>query len=431
MQSTLVATAALKSIAVDGAVAVNKTGNTVLKTVLRLAVDLSTGGVSLGVLGATSDTVEVVGTEATVLVAGGNVVVDDASLKLVREVGLELLLSRLVVHGVAGVGSIDESLKTLTVARVALHELLVLAQSSGELLLADVVDERAGAEGVGDSSAELAVAGLEDGLGGLLEDVLVEVVVVHGQTTTGEESVDALHLLLGEQAVNVGQGRRVGHVDGDGVTVTEGNGRGKLVKRRPSVRIMLVVVVKVVKMDRHLRVTVGNDTVETDLVKVRGLELEHLVDTSPVDLVGSLLDLLLGTIGVAESGVDELLSIFVEKIKCGQVSTAGDLDQLCETVPDLRSGKSAEETKVKEGVDRSVVCTETVLVVGIVDTDLDGDGSVDQANDGGGDTDEVGVAAVGSTCKSGKWLALFLTLQRAPIGHISQSALKSSFAVKS
>jgi hypothetical protein len=178
-------------------------------------------------------------------------------------------------------------------------------------------------------------------------------------------------------------------------------------------------------------VTVGNDTVETDLVKVGGLELEHLVDTSPVDLVGSLLDLLLGTIGVAESGVDELLGIFVEKVECGQVSTAGDLDQLCETVPDLRSGKSAEETEVKEGVDRSVVCTETVLVVGVVDTDLDGDGSVDQANNGGGDTDEVGVAAVGSTCKSGKWLARFLTLQRAPIGHISQSALKSSFAVKS
>jgi hypothetical protein len=242
MQSNLVATTALKSITVDSAVAVNKTGNTVLKTVLRLAVDLGTSGVSLSVLGATSDAVEVVGTEAAVLVASGNIVVDDASLELLRKVSLELLLSRLVVHGVAGVGSVDESLKTFTVARVALHELLVLAQSGGELLLADVVDERAGAKGVGDSGAELAVAGLEDGLGGFVEDVLVEVVVVHGQTATGEESVDALHLLVGKQAMDVGQGGGVGHVDGDGVTVTERNLGGKLVERGPAVRIALVVV---------------------------------------------------------------------------------------------------------------------------------------------------------------------------------------------
>jgi len=148
-------------------------------------------------------------------------------------------------------------------------------------------------------------------------------------------------------------------------------------------------------------VAVCNDTVETDLVKVGGLELEHLVDTSPVNPVGSILNLLLSTVGVAESGVDELLGVLVEKIECGQVSTAGDLNQLCETVPDLRSGKCAEETEVKEGVDWGVVCTETVLVVGVVDADLDGDGSVDQANDGCGNADEVGVAAVGSACKSG------------------------------
>ena len=176
--------------------------------------------------------------------------------------------------------------------------------------------------------------------------------------------------------------------------------------------------------------TVGNDTVKTNLVEVGCLELEHLVNTSPVDLVGCLLDLLLSTVGVAESGVDELLGVLVEEVKCGQVSTAGDLDQLCETVPDLRSGECAEETEVEEGVLGCVVGTETVLVVAVVDTDLDGDGSVNQANDGGGNADEVGVAAVSSAGKSGKWLARFLTCQRAPVGHISQSALKSSFAVK-
>ena len=147
--------------------------------------------------------------------------------------------------------------------------------------------------------------------------------------------------------------------------------------------------------------TVGNDTVETNFVKVRGLELKNLVDTSSVDLVGRILNLLLSTVGVAESGVNQLLGVLVEKVECGKVSTGRDLDQLCETVPDLRSGKCAEETEIKEGVDGSVVCTETVLVVGVVDADLDGDGSIDQANDGCGNADEVGVAAVGSACKSG------------------------------
>ena len=44
------------------------------------------------------------------------------------------------------------------------------------------------------------------------------------------------------------------------------------------------------------------------------LELQHLVDTSPVDLVGCFLDLLLSTIGVTESGLDELLGVLVEKV---------------------------------------------------------------------------------------------------------------------
>jgi len=177
-------------------------------------------------------------------------------------------------------------------------------------------------------------------------------------------------------------------------------------------------------------VTVGNDTVKANLVEVGCLELQHLVDTSPVDLVGCVLDLLLSTVGVTESGVNELFGVLVEKVECGQVSTARDLNQLCETVPDLRSGECAEETEVEECVLGCVVGTETVLVVAVVDTDLDRDGCVNQADNGGGNADEVGVAAVCGTSKSGRWLARFLTCQRAPVGHISQSALKSSFAVK-
>lgn len=151
--NNLVATAALEGLAVDSAVAVDvaiainvtvavdKTSNAVLETILGLAVDLSAGGICLSVVGAAGDAVEVVSTEATLLGASDNIVVDNACLELFRESSLNLLLSRDVVHGVTGVGGIDVSLKTLTIAGVALHELLVLAEGSRELLLTNVIDE--------------------------------------------------------------------------------------------------------------------------------------------------------------------------------------------------------------------------------------------------------------------------------------------------
>ena len=240
----LLATAAVECLAVDAGVvavhlavhlAVHETGNTILKTVLGLAVGLSTGGVGLCLLGVAGDTVEVVGTKSARLRASDYVVVEDTGLELIRDGALDLLLGGLVVHGVAGVGGVDEGLKTLAIAGVSLHDLLVLAESSGEHFPANVVDEGARAERVGDGSAKLAIAGLEDGLGGLVEDLLVEVVVVHGQTATGEESVETLHLLVGEKTLDVGQGGGVGHVNGDGVSVTKGNLGGQLVKRRPAV----------------------------------------------------------------------------------------------------------------------------------------------------------------------------------------------------
>lgn len=47
-----------------------------------------------------------------------------------------------------------------------------------------------------------------------------------------------------------------------------------------------------------------------------------------------------------------------------------------------------------------VVGSQTILIIAVVDGDLDGDGSVDEADDGGGDADVVGVAAVGGTCEA-------------------------------
>jgi hypothetical protein len=47
-----------------------------------------------------------------------------------------------------------------------------------------------------------------------------------------------------------------------------------------------------------------------------------------------------------------------------------------------------------------VICSETVLVVTIINGDLDGDTGVDETDDCGWDSDEVGVASVGSACKT-------------------------------
>ncbi len=49
---------------------------------------------------------------------------------------------------------------------------------------------------------------------------------------------------------------------------------------------------------------------------------------------------------------------------------------------------------------RSVVCAKTVLVVAVVNGDFDGHRGINQADDRGRYTDEVGVPAVRSTSES-------------------------------
>lgn len=153
--------------------------------------------------------------------------------------------------------------------------------------------------------------------------------------------------------------------------------------------------------------TVSNDSVKTNLVEVRGLELEHLVDTSAVDGVGCFGNLLGRSVGTTETGRDELLAVLVEQVEGVKVSTGRDLNQLRETVTDLSLRETAEEREIEEGADRSMVSTETVLVVAVVDGNLDGNGSINQTNHSSGDSDEVGVAAVRRTGESTELLVLF------------------------
>lgn len=143
-----------------------------------------------------------------------------------------------------------------------------------------------------------------------------------------------------------------------------------------------------------------NDPIQSDLMQVRRLQLQHLVDPLPVNLIRRLDQLLRASIRAAETLLDQLLAVLVQQVKSVEMGTSRDLDQLREAVADLGRGQGAQEREVEEGVDRGVVGAQTVLVVAVVDSDLDGDGCVDQADDRGGDSDEVCVAAVRSTCES-------------------------------
>jgi hypothetical protein len=152
-------------------------------------------------------------------------------------------------------------------------------------------------------------------------------------------------------------------------------------------------------VERAPCMAVGDDTVKTDLVKVGCLQLQHLVDASTVDGVSSLADLLVVAFAT-EASSDQLLAVLVKKIECGLVSTCRDLDQFGKAVSDLCLGECPQEREVQEGVHGSVVSTQPVLVVAVVNGDLDTDTGVDETNDSCGDTNVVGTPAVRSTSKS-------------------------------
>jgi hypothetical protein len=153
-------------------------------------------------------------------------------------------------------------------------------------------------------------------------------------------------------------------------------------------------------VERAPGVTVGNDTVQTNLVEVGCLELQHLEDTGTVYLIRCLSDLGVDVI-TTEARRDQLLTVLVEELESWPVTACGDLDQLCKAVSDLCFGECLQEREVQEGVHWSVVCSKSVLVVAVVDGDLDADTGVDQADDGGRDTNVVGGPSVGRTSKSG------------------------------
>ena len=117
--------------------------------------------------------------------------------------------------------------------------------------------------------------------------------------------------------------------------------------------------------------TVCNDSIQPDLVEIRGLQLQHLVYAFLVDLVRRCSDFFRCAIRAAKSRVDELLAVFVQEVEGSQVRACRDLDQLCKAISDLCGGEGAKEGEIKESMYGCVVSTEAVFVVAVIDSNLD------------------------------------------------------------
>ena len=159
--------------------------------------------------------------------------------------------------------------------------------------------------------------------------------------------------------------------------------------------------------------TESDDSIQTKLVKIRSLELQHGVDTLFTDLLSGIPDIL-STCHVSETGLDQLLSMLDKQVPDLLVPNRSDLDELGETVTCLSLREGLEEREIEEGVDGCVVCSESarqyitsyvgaereecddlpVLELPVVESDLDGYTSIDQTDQSGGDSDKVGSSPV-------------------------------------
>lgn len=89
-----------------------------------------------------------------------------------------------------------------------------------------------------------------------------------------------------------------------------------------------------------------DDSIESDLVEIGRLQLQHLMDAFSIDLVRCVADFIRSAITTSEPSADKLFAVFIQPIKGRKMGARGYFDQLGETVPDLCRGQAAEECEV-------------------------------------------------------------------------------------
>jgi hypothetical protein len=127
--------------------------------------------------------------------------------------------------------------------------------------------------------------------------------------------------------------------------------------------------------------------------------VKHDLDSTLADLVCDLADLALSTICSAEAGLNESLAVGLKQLPCAEIRDGRDLYKLRESISDLAGGEGTKEGEVKEGHGWGVVSSKSVLQLAVVDGNLDADSGIDETDDCGGNSDEVGVSSVACTCK--------------------------------
>jgi hypothetical protein len=96
-------------------------------------------------------------------------------------------------------------------------------------------------------------------------------------------------------------------------------------------------------------------------VQVWRFKLQHCLDSLFTNLLPWLSDVV-AALFVAETSLDEFLAVLDEEVVDDLVTYRGDLDEFGETVSDLSDGKGLEEGEVEEGVERGVVCSESLFI---------------------------------------------------------------------
>lgn len=91
---------------------------------------------------------------------------------------------------------------------------------------------------------------------------------------------------------------------------------------------------------------ISDDSVQAKLMEIRGLQLEHFVDATPIDSICSVSHLLCSTIATSKPSGDELFAIFVEELKGRKVGTCRDLDELGKAISNLCFGKCSKKSEI-------------------------------------------------------------------------------------
>merc|ERR1719174_3360779 len=135
------------------------------------------------------------------------------------------------------------------------------------------------------------------------------------------------------------------------------------------------------------------------LEQVRALKLQHLLHTHLGDLLPDFAQALRRSLDKAELILDEVLGVLLEELKSLAVLHRRDLDELRDSVPHVRLCKRREQMEIDDHTAMWVESSDAVLVLLCqVAANLDGNGRIDHADQGGREPDIRSRATVKRTC---------------------------------